>query len=152
MIIVDKQEMFIIPFRLCNESGGDVDITLATVTCNIKETPQSSVIAIQKVSTDTSQIAKTVPTKGMGIVKILAANTSALVKRNYYYEITDGTHKVTGFVRLKQNNGTANTQIATHGTTAERMALGLTLTTADRVWFYDDDDASPYFWSGTEWT
>lgn len=152
MLIIDKSENFVIPFHLCTYAKGDVDITSATINCYIKETPQSSVITITKVSTDTAQIAKTYPAKGMGLVKILAANTSALTKRDYYYEITDGTHKVAGFLRFNQNNGTTSTQIASHGTTAERTALGLTLTSSDRVWFYDDDDDSPYFWSGTAWS
>ena len=39
-----------------------------------------------------------------------------------------------------------------HGTTAERTTLGATLTTSDRIVFYDDDNSTPYFWSGTEWT
>lgn len=152
MILINKAENFAIDFKLSTYAHGDVDITSSTVTCNIKETPQSSVIAIQKVSTDTAQIAKTYPTKGMGLVKILAANTSALTKRDYYYEVTDGTHKVAGFLRFVQNNGTASSQIALHGTTAERTALGLILNSSDRVWYYDDDDQSPYFWSGTAWT
>lgn len=152
MLIVDKAEDFVIPFQLKTNEGGLVDITSSTVTCYIKETSTSSVVAIQKVSTDTAQIEKTLAKSGMGIVKILAANTASLTKRNYYYEITDGTNKVTGFIKFKQNTGVNSTAIALHGTTDERTALGLTLTSSDRVWFYDDDDDSPYFWSGTEWT
>lgn len=152
MLIVNKNESFAIPFHLCTYAKGDVDITSATVTCNIKETPQASVIAIQKVSTDTAQIAKTYAAKGMGIVKVLAANTSALTKRDYYYEITDGTHKIAGFLRFNQNSRLMNSDIALHGTTAEMTALGLTLTSADRTLFYNDDESALYVWSGTEWT
>lgn len=152
MILVDKTESFIIPFHLCTYAHGDVDITSATVTCNIKETPQASVIAIQKVSTDTAQIVKTYAAKGMGLVKILAANTSALTKRDYYYEITDGTNKIAGFLRFNQNSRIMNSDIALHGTTAEMTALGLTLTSADRILFYNDDEKALYAWSGSSWT
>jgi len=152
MLTVDRSENFVIPFQLCTYAKGDIDITSSTVTCNIKETPQSSVIAIQKVSTDTAQIVKTYATKGMGLVKILAANTSALSKRDYYYEITDGTNKVAGFLRFNQNSRIMSSDIPLHGTTAEMTALGLILTTFDRTIFYNDDEKALYAWSGTEWT
>lgn len=38
-----------------------------------------------------------------------------------------------------------------HGTTAERIAYGATLSATDRKWFFDDDDNTAYVWNGTEW-
>lgn len=114
MLIIDRGENFIIPFQLKTNEGGLVDITSSTVTCNVKETPISSSTVFTKVSTDTAQLEKTLATSGMGIVKVLAANTSGLSLRHYYYEITDATNKIAGFFRIKQNNGTVGTASITN--------------------------------------
>lgn len=152
MLYVDKSTNFNIPFQMKNKDGGIVDITSATVTCYVKESPTAVSNVFTKVSTDSAQLEKTSATSGLGIVKVLAANTSSLTKRVYYYEITDTTNKVSGFFTIKQNYDTVSSSIAIHGTTAERTALGLTLTSNDRIWFYDDTTQSPWFWSGTAWT
>lgn len=151
-MIVNKNENFQIPFQLKTSSGGLVDITSSTITCYIKESPEAASIVITKVSTDTAQIQKLIAASGIGVVKILAANTASLDNRTYYYEIFTTDHKVTGFIKFRQNTGIVTNDIPLHGTTAERTALGLLLTTNDRIWFYDDDDQTPYFWSGAAWT
>lgn len=39
------------------------------------------------------------------------------------------------------------------GTTAERLALSSSLNLADegKVWFYDTNDKTTYFWNGINW-
>jgi len=151
-MIVNKAENFQISFQLKTLNGGLVDITSETVTFYLKESASAATILLTKVSTDPEQIQKLVAASGIGVVKILAANTTALSKRSYYYEIFTTAHKITGAIIIRQNTGTLSRDIPLHGTTDERTALGLLLTTSDRVWFYDDDDQTAYFWSGTEWT
>jgi len=107
MLIVDRNSDFLIPFQLLNKEGGIINITSSTITCNIKSSSNSTENVLQKTSASSSEIEKTSATNGMGIVKVTAANTASLTGRDYYYEITDNTDKITGYIRLKQNSNTA---------------------------------------------
>lgn len=51
-------------------------------------------------------------------------------------------------ILVAQGSGTADMP---HGTTAERIAFGLTLGPTDRKWFFDDEDSTAYVWNGNQW-
>lgn len=87
---------FIIPFEARNEYGGVIDLTGASIYFTLKADPDSSSILITKANTagggSDSEIEVISAANGLGIVKILRANTLSLANRNYYYDIyVDGT-------------------------------------------------------------
>ena len=151
-ITANRAEAFNLPFQIKNEFGGVIDITSLDVTFNLKESSASISVLLTKVSTDPDQIGKLLPTAGIGIVKILAINTATYGNRNYFYEITCTGGTQQGFIKFKNNFDVTLTNIPIHGTTAEMNALALVLTSSDRVYFYNDEDLSAYFWSGSAWT
>ena len=156
MKIIDRGEDFDLTFQMKNNFSGVVDLTSASITANFKESKNSSSTAFQRRNTaaggsDTElEIIDT--DEGLGVIHIVASNTTSLTKRDYYYEIIAvigiATYKIADFIRIKQNTGAASV-IPTYGTTAQRP----TLTTADVGFeYYDTTLDSPIWWNGSEWT
>lgn len=90
-MIIKRGSDFVIMFEARNEYGGIIDLTGASIYFTLKADPDSTSILITKENTagggSDSEIEVISATDGLGIVKILRADTLSLANRNYYYDI-----------------------------------------------------------------
>lgn len=125
---------------------------------------------IEKSSSDVSELERSYSPaldKTTITVHILQSDTQGLSTLDYYYDLYNDTDNETPVhgrffiladVQSPYDAGTAPSEDSLavtflSGTTAERIAYGLTLGVGD-AWKYqwgDTDDNAPYWWNGTEW-
>jgi hypothetical protein len=125
---------------------------------------------LEKVSTDTDEL-ETVYTEATDqseiTVHILQVDTQSLTDEFLYFDIfndTDNETPIHGKLWLLADVQTpydgsfvppsgvpASSGGVLIGTTAERLAYGLTLAEDDAIVWTDTDENTPYFWNGTEW-
>lgn len=144
-----------------NSKGGVLDLTGATISVTVKQFGNSSTTLFTKTNASSSEIEVLDVSRGIFLLKLVPSNTSGLSDRTLYcsQSIVKGSTTYTDifYIKIKGNNVNINggdaaviTEIR-HGTTAERTAYGLTLTSTDRVSYFDDDDNAPYWWDGSAW-
>src|SRR5574338_467060 len=144
MILIPKTSTSKLIRQIFSE-GIPLDLTSATYTCVLKETPTS----LDSVSVT---IAGVVLATGWYQITITAANLSSLTQRTYYCLPTisiSGTDYQDGFyIKILDNKGISITSYRHKGTTAQRP----TLTAYDVGYEYFDTDLnSPYWWNGSSW-
>lgn len=128
-----------------NSNGGVVDLTAATFSCDLRETPTSSAsVALTPAVLSTAL--------GVYKIPILTTDLTSLSNRTYYCKVTitvgSDDHDDSFYLKISSNTGVTITRQATYGTTANRPTLA-----AKDVGFeyFDTTISSPIWWNGTEW-
>lgn len=146
MIIIRKAADTDIVRQIKNQNGGLIDLTTATFSCDLRETPTSNAI----VSITPANL---LATSGFYKIPIASSILTNLNNRTYYCKvgITIGSadYDDSFFIKIADNTGTSIS--AGHpkaGTTANRP----TLTSGDAGFtYYDTTIGALIVWSGTAW-
>lgn len=139
-----------------NNRGYPLNLTGATISITAKQFGDASTTLFTKTSEDSSEIEVIDASRGIFLLKILAADTSSIDFRNLYclqtIVISGTTYIDVFYLRLKGNRVAilpVTTPPRLRGTTAQRP----TLTADEYIGFeyFDTDISSPVWWNGSEW-